>query len=688
MRKTRIWLFAICCLFFGLSTNAQKDKRPDSYNYQRGLEAFDAEDYDEAFNYFTKELNDNPKNGYAHTLIALIYYMNDEYGKALNSADQAIKYLPKKDTEYQESAHITKAGTLLELEDTTAAIATLSSAIKNFPKESILYEKRAEIYFAQEQYNLADADYRKMIELSPGETTGYMGLGRNANALDRWEDAIKQFNYVTKLSSSYSAGYSFRAEAYMGLKKWDEATDDIVTSLQCDYDQKAVYLSTILEEPAFSMLISKFKVQSIKSPNDVKWHTLMGFMYENKDQYEKAIDCYNAANNKDMDEAILYRIANCYYSMGNLQQALNSINQALNMDSTDVEDMAVKSDILHEMGDHLGAIALADKVLAQVPEYARGYYHRGRYKRAAGDTINAIEDLSMAIVLDPKTSWYYYTRGDIYLKQGKKDLAEADFRKVIELEAKPEDYQCIPYAYLGLGEYEKAIAAVDSTIKLDSTDASAYYNGACLYSRMNNQPKSIEFLRKSLEYGYKHFGHISQDADLDNVRDCEEFKALIREFNNNVDDTENMAFGMKDNESTMSVYEVPFTKEDGVCKVRCHINDLPLYFIFDTGASDVTLSMVEATFMVKNGYLTDNDIIGKQRYMDANGNVTVGTVINLKKVDFGGLTLYNVRATVVRNQKAPLLLGQSVLGRLGKVEIDNSKQVLKISSTPSTNKRD
>ena len=523
-------------------------KRPDSYNYQRGLEAFDAEDYDEAFNYFTKELNDNPKNGYAHTLIALIYYMNDEYGKALNSADQAIKYLPKKDTEYQESAHITKAGTLLELEDTTAAIATLSSAIKNFPKESILYEKRAEIYFAQEQYNLADADYRKMIELSPGETTGYMGLGRNAIALDRWEDAIKQFNYVTKLSSSYSAGYSFRAEAYMGLKKWDEATDDIVTSLQCDYDQKAVYLSTILEEPAFSMLISKFKVQSIKSPNDVKWHTLMGFMYENKDQYEKAIDCYNAANNKDMDEAILYRIANCYYSMGNLQQALNSINQALNMDSTDVEDMAVKSDILHEMGDHLGAIALADKVLAQVPEYARGYYHRGRYKRAAGDTINAIEDLSMAIVLDPKTSWYYYTRGDIYLKQGKKDLAEADFRKVIELEAKPEDYQCIPYAYLGLGEYEKAIAAVDSTIKLDSTDASAYYNGACLYSRMNNQPKSIEFLRKSLEYGYKHFGHISQDADLDNVRDCEEFKALIREFNNNVDDTENMAFGMKDNE--------------------------------------------------------------------------------------------------------------------------------------------
>ena len=64
--------------------------------------------------------------------------------------------------------------------------------------------------------------------------------------------------------------------------------------------------------------------------------------------------------------------------------------------------------------------------------------------------------------------------------------------------------------------------------------------------------------------------------------------------------------------------------------------------------------------------------------MDANGNVSVGTVINLKDVDFGGQKLNNVRASVVRNQQAPLLLGQSVLGRLGRIEIDNQRKVLKI----------
>ena len=125
--------------------------------------------------------------------------------------------------------------------------------------------------------------------------------------------------------------------------------------------------------------------------------------------------------------------------------------------------------------------------------------------------------------------------------------------------------------------------------------------------------------------------------------------------------------------------EVPFTKESGVCKVKCNVNGLPLHFVFDTGASDVTVSMVEATFMMKNGYLSSKDVVGNQRYMDANGEVSVGTVINLKDVNFGGLNLTNVRASVVRNQKAPLLLGQSVLSRLGKIEIDNSKNILKIT---------
>ena len=89
--------------------------------------------------------------------------------------------------------------------------------------------------------------------------------------------------------------------------------------------------------------------------------------------------------------------------------------------------------------------------------------------------------------------------------------------------------------------------------------------------------------------------------------------------------------------------------------------------------------MVEANFMMKNGYLSKKDVIGSSLLEDANGNINEGTTLNIRKVEFGELKLENVKASVVKNQRAPLLLGQSVLSRLGKIEIDNTNHLLKIS---------
>ena len=254
----------------------------------------------------------------------------------------------------------------------------------------------------------------------------------------------------------------------------------------------------------------------------------------------------------------------------------------------------------------------------------------------------------------------------------------ADFLKVIEIEDTPDKYDCIHYAYQGLGETDKAIAAIDTIIARNEDKKGNYYDAACLYSRMKNKDKALEYLEKCLEMGYNRFSHIRIDHDMDFIRDTPEFKALITKY----ETATKIKFSQSSNHTSSNeevTTEVPFTKENGICNVKCRINDLPLYFIFDTGASTVSLSMVEATFMMKNGYLDKKDVVGSQYFQDANGNISEGTIINIKNVDFGGLKLENVKASVVRNQKAPLLLGQSVLSRLGKIEIDNSKHVLRIS---------
>ena len=673
-------LLVLLLLLVALSANAQdkKNNRPTSYNYMRGVESVQNEKTEEALEFFNKDIQENPKNGYSFSWIAMLRVHQEEYGRALTAADMAIKLLPKKDAEYVIFAYTTRADVYLNLEDTVKAISDLTTAIKIKPDENSLYEKRAQIYYEQEEYDLADADYQKMIELKPGETMGYMGLGRNANAQKRWDDAIKQFDYVTKLASDYSQGYAFRAESYIGKEKWAEATDDIVKALSLDWDRKAHYLAGTLKEPAFTMLVSKIKVQSAKSPNEATWPYILGTMYEQNKHYTKAIEYYETANSKDVSPSVYQRISICHYEMGKYEDALNSINQALSLDSTDLSYKARRANIYYEMGEVHSAIAEWDNVLTAQPEYGFGYYRRGWFKELAGDMEGAIEDLSMSIVLDPDYSYSYVSRGDIYMKQGKKELAEADFKKVIEIEDTPDKYDCIHYAYQGLGENAKAIAAMDSIIARDSTDSGNYYDAACLYSRMHDKSNALRCLEKCLELGYNRFAHIERDFDMDFLRETDEFKALITKYKS-ASSSINREQSNNVSKKELIISEIPFTKEDGICKVKCQINGLPLHFVFDTGASDVTLSMVEATFMMKNGYLSKNDVIGNQRYMDANGDVNVGTVINIKNVNFGGLDLNNIRASVVRNQKAPLLLGQSVLARLGKIEIDNAQKVIKIT---------
>ena len=81
--------------------------------------------------------------------------------------------------------------------------------------------------------------------------------------------------------------------------------------------------------------------------------------------------------------------------------------------------------------------------------------------------------------------------------------------------------------------------------------------------------------------------------------------------------------------------------------------------------------------MLKNGYLTESDFMGKQNFVTATGEIHEGTIINLREVRVGDIVLTNIKASVVKNQNAPLLLGQSVFRRFGKVEVDNNSSVIR-----------
>mgnify|MGYP002732858592 FL=1 len=662
---------------------ADNIKRPDSYNYSRGVEAINNNNAEEALDYLNKEINEHPDNGYAFAWIALVRNYNEEFGRALTAANVAVKKIPSKDKEYKAFAYGTRAQVYLNLEDTIQALKDYSQAINIVPDDDRFYNQRAQVYYEQGKYDLADKDYLKIISLKEGDVMGYMGIGRNANAQKRYEDAIKQFDYVVKLEPNYSSAYSFRAESYIGLKKYNEAIDDVISALGIDRDRKAFYELQELADSAFEQTVAKLKVQKIKEPNEQSWDYDLGVVYERAAKYNKAIAYYKESLEKESNIITASRISSCYDDLGDYDKALEYCNQAIALDSVKTNYLYEKANILDNAGRTQEAIKTMSDYIANTPDEPAGYYQRGWFKDHSGDIEGALEDYTMAITLQPNVAYAYLNRGVLYRLKGENAKAESDFKQVVRLDSIPEEAECSFYAYYYLGQKDKAIEILNTI--LDKDKKGNCYDAACLYSVMGEKEKALSYLRQSLEDGYRRFAHIKRDRDLNNIRNTEEFKVLLKEYEEkHLQEIAADADG-DDSAYELKVEEIPFTKEGGVCKVKCAINGLPLHFIFDTGATDISISSVEATFMAKNDFLSSSDIIGKQNYQTADGNITEGTIINLKDVKLGSLHLNNIKASVVRNQAAPLLLGQSVLSKLGKIEIDNTKKVLRITHKQKIN---
>lgn len=680
MKKIKLLMTVVLGIVFSTAAVAQKpDELKNSYNYLRAVEIIDNEgDSDEAFDYLQKEIDEHPKNGYAYWMKGGLYFKIEQFGSAIEPLSKAISYL-KKDKGYLTFAYSMRAQVYLKLGNEAEALSDWAQALKVDGENVSAYSDRAEYYYQKGMFAESDADFEKICQLEPGNTLGYMGRGRNALKTEKYKEAEDWFTYCIKLDESFSQAYAFRAESKIEAGKVNESIDDLITALDLDGNAKAFYMMSAIDEPEVNTLITKLRIQQVKHPNDNLWSYCVGINYEEQKNYVKAIEFYHESMGIEPSDVVCYRLANCYSELGEYEQALENINQAIEMDPSDNDYVMSKADCLYEMGRGAEAIETYDEYIKAEPDYWGGYYRRAFIKDNLKDVDGAIEDYSTAIVLNPDYAYSYLGRADKYMLKGNKEAAMKDYQMVIALDTLVGDSNCAQYAFLGLGDIDKAKAFEDSILAKSAT-AGNYYDAACLYARIGDKDAALTYLRNCLEKGYTRFAHIRNDDDLDGIRDTPGFKDLINEFETRFLE-EQKAKRAKEGltgELQEHTSEIPFTLENGCCNVKCTINELPMRFVFDTGASDVSISMVEASFMMKNGYLDKSDVVGSAHYSDALGNISEGTVVNLRKVKFGDLELDNVRASVVKNQKAPLLLGQTVLSRAGKIEIDNQKRVIKV----------
>lgn len=677
-------LLTACTMALPGFSQSREDNRP--YNLQKAYEVLQNDhDEDQALKLLSDQIKSTPDNVECWLLMCRIYRNQKEYGRAMSSVNEAIRVnKPKKSGFVNSTLYWWKSSVYDDMDNNEQEIEWLKKALdaaRKDNKENVqnISFDLGQAYYEAKKYDESDAVYRQMVKEDETDQAAMTGLARNMIQREDYAGAVRMLDASQKYGDDYSETYRFRSEAYDKMGETDKAIDDALLWFEKDED---AYDSAIIKLMMKHRTYAIAKAKTIMKSSDSKdaWRVLLLSIYEEAGEYENAIKEYDALEEDyGKDEFIYAHRADCYNKLGLTDMALSEIEKAIELEA-DYSNICSKGGILRTAGRYAEAIEVFDQAIEVDPLYAFAYYAKGWCHELSGDDDKAMECYDLGIDLDKEYAYIYLMRGQIHLKRGDKIKAEEDFNTVLQLDTVVTDGSCRQYALHFLGRDDEADEWMQKLIDDEPYDMGHYYDKACLYSRMGRTDEAVKALETALEMGYCAFTHIENDDDMDAIRGRDDFRALIVKYK------EKLAARIEKMDIDMTavkeeqITEVPITrKAGGTFNVDCSVNGLALNMIFDTGASDVSISKVEADFMLKNNYLSMSDIKGKQYYQTADGGISEGTVITLKEVRIGDAVLHNVDASVVKSQKAPLLLGESVLQKFGTFTVDNinSKLIIK-----------
>jgi clan AA aspartic protease (TIGR02281 family) len=116
--------------------------------------------------------------------------------------------------------------------------------------------------------------------------------------------------------------------------------------------------------------------------------------------------------------------------------------------------------------------------------------------------------------------------------------------------------------------------------------------------------------------------------------------------------------------------------EDNCYIVPCiKLNGIPMEMLLDTGAANLSISIIEYEFLKKQHLLSDTTV-GTVDVTIANGSTVQAYTTKIHEVSIGGEIINDVECIVMPQTDAPLLLGMNVLRKLGNFRIDYERNWL------------
>jgi tetratricopeptide (TPR) repeat protein len=190
--------------------------------------------------------------------------------------------------------------------------------------------------------------------------------------------------------------------------------------------------------------------------------------------------------------------------LGEKEAAVEQFSELIEAFPQKFEFLQSRARLLWELKDVTRALADLDKAIGLNDRSWEAFYARAQLRFAANGvaaSAEAIDDLNMAIELDPDRAELYLARGTIQ-RHGANDSQQAlsDFNEAIRLNpGSAEAYRGRAEIYLALNQLESAMGDANLAIQLAPNSVTGYLHRARAYKAAGDLDKAREDVDHALK---------------------------------------------------------------------------------------------------------------------------------------------------------------------------------------------
>lgn len=394
MKKIIITIIILFAIAVAHSQPALSDlEKEGTAYYQQGKSV-------EAISSFKRALVEKPQSLYSINALANLYLMDKKYQDAYLVADQGLKL-----SNGAPNFMVVKAKAAIRINKAQEALTMIDKYLATHqPDFMILFVKGTAFNVLGDRQH-ALSFLSQSIAANPDFPDAYLGRANDLAGIERYEQALKDYDKYVSLRDDDAEAYQNRGIAYYHTDKFNEALADCNKALEL-------------------------------SPKDAGILTLRGEVYKALKQPGNAMNDFNASISADPNyAAAYYQAAGTLMDTKDYSNAIPFINKAISLIPNVAAYYWIQARLYLYTDKNNEALAAANKAIDLDAKSPEGYMWKASALFNMEKYDDAIKIITQGIAINPGYYLLYTLRASMYRDKGNISLADADDLKAKQLAA-------------------------------------------------------------------------------------------------------------------------------------------------------------------------------------------------------------------------------------------------------------